>query len=364
MRFGLMLGAAAALVVGFTSGTVSAAELPPASDKKVDFKADIWPIFQARCVECHGPEKKKSGLRMHTKQDAMQGGGEGPMIVAGKSAESLLVQLIAGTNENFDKMPPEGDPLTDEQIGLVRAWIDQGAEWPDDFATPPLDAAPAPAPAPAPEGTPAPAPGSTEAPAADAAPATTAPAEGMPEQWKVEATKQEGPLASWGVVKDVTGPNGEPVFGVLAANHAAAATHNLLWVSALQLMNGSISVQLKPVSGALETGGGLIWRVQDKDNYYAARYNALKGNLKVFKVQGGERQGLASADYKSEKEWVSIAIETHGNHFKATVDESVTVEGDDDTFSKAGGAGFWTEADAVTHFMGTQISVDAQEAQS
>lgn len=362
MRFGFLLGAAAALAVGLGSGVVSAAELPPASDKQVDFKADIWPIFQARCVECHGPEKKKSGLRMHTKEEAMKGGTEGPMVVAGKSAESLLVQLIAGTNENFDKMPPEGDPLTDEQIGLVRAWIDQGANWPDDFATPPLDAAPAPAPAP--ESTPAPAPGSTEAPAADAAPATTAGAEGMPAQWKVEATKQEGPLSSWGVVKDATGPAGDPVFGVLAANHTGANTHNLLWMDALKLMNGSIKVLLKPVSGTLESGGGLIWRVKDKDNYYAARYNALKGNVKVFKVEGGERHELGTTDYKSDKEWVSILIEAHGDHIKVTVDDTASIEADDATFNTTGGAGFWTEADAVTHFAGTEISIDAQEAQS
>jgi len=362
MRFGFLLGAAAALAVGMNVGVASAAELPPASDKQVDFKADIWPIFQSKCVECHGAEKKKSGLRMHTKEEAMKGGTEGPMIVAGKSAESLLVQLIAGTNENFDRMPPEGDPLTDEQIGLVRAWIDQGANWPDDFATPPADGAPAPAPAP--ENTPAPAPGTAEAPAADAAPATTAAAEGMPAQWKVEATKQDGTLSSWGVVKDATGPNGEQVFGVLAANHTSAATHNLLWVNAMQLMNGSIKVMLKPASGTTESGGGLIWRVQDKDNYYGARYSALNGNLKVFKVQGGERQELATTDYKSDKEWVTLLIEAHGDHFKATVDDTASVEGDDATFNKAGGAGFWTEGDAVTHFCATEISIDAQEAQS
>jgi hypothetical protein len=60
----------------------------------------------------------------------MQGGDEGKVIVAGKSAESRLIQLVAGTEP--DKiMPPKGEPLSAGQIGLLRAWIDQGANWPD-----------------------------------------------------------------------------------------------------------------------------------------------------------------------------------------------------------------------------------------
>lgn len=129
MRNRVMIGMAA-LGVALGSGLAGAQDLPPAADKQVDFKADVWPIFAARCVECHCDTKKKSGLRLDNKADAMKGGTEGSFFVAGDSAKSLLIQLVTGTNENFDKMPPDGDPLSAEQIGLLRAWIDQGANWP------------------------------------------------------------------------------------------------------------------------------------------------------------------------------------------------------------------------------------------
>jgi mono/diheme cytochrome c family protein len=86
----------------------------------VDFARDIKPILTEHCVKCHGPEKQKGGLRLDNKGSAFQGGDEGKALVAGKSAESPLVHLVAGLEE--DKiMPPKGGRLTASQIGLIRA---------------------------------------------------------------------------------------------------------------------------------------------------------------------------------------------------------------------------------------------------
>ena len=104
---------------------------PPASSVRVDFARDIRPLLVERCVKCHGPEKQKADLRLDGKAHAMRGGDSGKVIEPGKSAESRLIHLVAGIEE--DKvMPPKGDRLTAAQIGLLRAWIDQGAEWPAD----------------------------------------------------------------------------------------------------------------------------------------------------------------------------------------------------------------------------------------
>ncbi len=113
-----------------------AAALPPAVTRTVDFAADIQPLFQKNCLSCHGPDHQEGGLRLDQKQRALIGGDSGAEIVAGKSAESRLVRVIAGTDEDFGLMPPKGKgkPLSAEEIGLVRAWIDQGAKWPDDLA--------------------------------------------------------------------------------------------------------------------------------------------------------------------------------------------------------------------------------------
>jgi cytochrome c553 len=108
----------------------SAAELPPAAKRKVDFVKDIQPILESRCYECHGAQKQKAELRWDVKKLALKGGESGPVVVPGKSAESLMIQLVSGMKPD-SVMPQKGERLTDEQIGLLRAWIDQGAKWPD-----------------------------------------------------------------------------------------------------------------------------------------------------------------------------------------------------------------------------------------
>ena len=106
-------------------------KLPPASTVLVDFSRDVQPLLNKHCVDCHGPEKQKGGLRLDNKASALQGGDEGKVIVPERSAESRLIHLIAGL-EPDTIMPPKGEPLAGEEISLLRAWIDQGAHWPDD----------------------------------------------------------------------------------------------------------------------------------------------------------------------------------------------------------------------------------------
>lgn len=136
------LAAAAALAV--CNAPVNAAgELPPASTKTVDYVADIKPILKEKCYSCHGAEKQKGDLRLDGKAEALAGGESGAVIKAGDSAGSMLIQVVAGTHPDIDVMPPKGDKLTPEQIGLLRAWIDQGVAWPDAEAAAPPKGAPA-----------------------------------------------------------------------------------------------------------------------------------------------------------------------------------------------------------------------------
>ena len=130
--------AVAALVLGLAAHSaepskVDASKLPSAAQKKVDFAADIQPLFKKNCFSCHGAEAQEGGLRLDQKKRALDGGDHGKAIVPGKSADSRLVHLVAGLDEEIGLMPPDGmgTPLTPAEIGLVRAWIDQGANWPD-----------------------------------------------------------------------------------------------------------------------------------------------------------------------------------------------------------------------------------------
>src|SRR5215831_9211880 len=105
--------------------------LPPPVANAVDFKKDVQPIFADHCLQCHGPNKQEAQFRLDSKEIALKGGELGVAIVPGKSAESLLIQAVSGTKPDL-VMPKKGERLTAEQIGLLRAWIDQGGNWPDD----------------------------------------------------------------------------------------------------------------------------------------------------------------------------------------------------------------------------------------
>jgi mono/diheme cytochrome c family protein len=104
------------------------AQLPPPADHKIDFSKEIKPIFEASCVKCHGRGKDKGGLRIDTRETLLKGGDSGAVVVPGKSAESLLIALVQGFDPD-SVMPKKGSRLTRDQIGLLRAWIDQGGEW-------------------------------------------------------------------------------------------------------------------------------------------------------------------------------------------------------------------------------------------
>ncbi len=130
-------------VAGMTAGVLSLhaaekvkidpAKLPPAADKQVSYAADIQPLFEHSCVKCHGEQKPKGKLRLDSLEGILKGGEDGKVIIPGKSTESVLMANIAHLGDPDDFMPPPKNkagiaPLTKQEIGMVRAWIDQGAK--------------------------------------------------------------------------------------------------------------------------------------------------------------------------------------------------------------------------------------------
>ena len=110
-----------------------ATKLPSAAKKTVSYTKDIKPLFEKTCVNCHGPKKRPKGkFRIDTRELALKGGSEGVAIIPGKSDKSPLTYYISYQVVEYE-MPPEGKKdypkLNKEQIGLVRAWIDQGAKY-------------------------------------------------------------------------------------------------------------------------------------------------------------------------------------------------------------------------------------------
>lgn len=107
--------------------------LPPPVDRQVDFHKDILAILANSCAKCHAGGQKKGGLSIDTRESLLTGGESGPVVVAGKSAESRLVALVAGLEPDA-VMPAQGPRLSAQQIGLLRAWIDQGLPWEEGFS--------------------------------------------------------------------------------------------------------------------------------------------------------------------------------------------------------------------------------------
>jgi len=105
-----------------------AAQLPPSVAHAVNFAKEIKPIFEASCIKCHGRGKEKGGFRLDTRETTLKGGDSGPTVLPGKSTESLLIALVQGVDPD-NVMPKKGSRLTPDQIGVLRAWIDQGATW-------------------------------------------------------------------------------------------------------------------------------------------------------------------------------------------------------------------------------------------
>jgi hypothetical protein len=132
--------ASAALALGLASvgaadtRAVDPSKLPPASTKTgVAYATDIKPMFEKSCFRCHGAEKPKGRLRLDSLEGVLKGGEDGKVILPGDSAGSVLVHNIAHAGDPDAYMPPPKNkagiqPLTKDQIGLIRAWIDQGAK--------------------------------------------------------------------------------------------------------------------------------------------------------------------------------------------------------------------------------------------
>ena len=114
----------------FAADPFDETKLPPPAAVKIDFTRDIQPILETSCLRCHGPEKPKSRFRLDNREGALKGGEKGVDILPGNSAKSPFIHYVAFLVEEME-MPPldKGKQLTPEQVGLLRAWIDQGVAW-------------------------------------------------------------------------------------------------------------------------------------------------------------------------------------------------------------------------------------------
>jgi hypothetical protein len=126
-----------------------------------------------------------------------------------------------------------------------------------------------------------------------------------------------------------------------------------------RIKDGFAEVKFKPLSGKEDQAGGLIFRVQDGNNYYVVRGNALENNVVLYKTVGGKRSSLPvkgkmfgyGVDAKvASGRWNTLRVDFAGKLFTVSLNGSKLFEVEDETFKEAGGVGVWTKADSVTVF--------------
>lgn len=114
------------------STTRARAESLPAGHS-VDFHREVLPILSRRCSTCHASGRREGGLSLQNRRTLMTGGDSGPAVIAGNGSESLLIQLVSGHDEDRI-MPEQGKRLTEKEIAILSAWIDQGVAWDGDVS--------------------------------------------------------------------------------------------------------------------------------------------------------------------------------------------------------------------------------------
>ena len=112
-----------------------------------------------------------------------------------------------------------------------------------------------------------------------------------------------------------------------------------------------MSVEFKPLSGHIDASGGLVFRAQDRDNYYIVRANALENNFRLYIFSDGNRHQIASARVSAPtiKEFHTIRVVVESDHIQAYLDGELYLDHYDSTY-ESGFVGLWTKADSVTDF--------------
>jgi hypothetical protein len=181
-----------------------------------------------------------------------------------------------------------------------------------------------------------------------------------------ERTAVAGQVEEWTFDKDAAGksPAGAEVFNgtwEVRAEGDAPSPPNVLCQTATAeypairfgdkvYVDFVATVRFKPVSGKDDQAAGIIFRVQDADNYYILRANALEDNVILFRYASGSRSTIKSGSAKVPAgQWQELKVEADGNRFRGYLDGRLVVEATDDAFA-AGGIGLWTKADSVTSF--------------
>ena len=168
------------------------------------------------------------------------------------------------------------------------------------------------------------------------------------------ATQTGKGSGKWSVEKDESAPSKPNVL-----KQSGQATFPVCFNNDTNIKEGFVEVKFKPVSGKEDQAGGVIWRVQDANNFYIFRANANENNVVLYKTVNakrtpldivGRKGGYGVKETVASGQWHTLRVEFAGNLFKAYYDGKHLFDVQDNTFTEAGKVGVWTKADSVTEF--------------
>ncbi len=174
----------------------------------------------------------------------------------------------------------------------------------------------------------------------------------LPAPWMAAQTAGKQMPATWEIVGDSWGK----AIG-LTQTRNTGQTCNLLLAMNSRLANLRLSAKIKAVRGTNQQGGGIVWRALNGDNYYAAQWDALTQQVRLYCVIQGQRQMLQSVRVQADPTtWHTLNIEHFRERITITMDDRFVMQQQDDMLPLPGMIGLWTQADAVTMF--DEIRVD------
>ena len=159
----------------------------------------------------------------------------------------------------------------------------------------------------------------------------------------------KGGAAEWTVTEDQTASQGRAI--EQTSTDRTDYRFPLAIHESLSAANLDVEVRFKAVAGKIDQAGGIAVRLQDADNYYVVRANALEDNVRFYRVVQGRREQLDGADLKvTPNQWHTLRLRAEGERFTVSYDGKMLFGVIDKTFAEAGGVALWTKADSVTRF--------------
>jgi hypothetical protein len=166
----------------------------------------------------------------------------------------------------------------------------------------------------------------------------------------------QGREGEWTVTSDTTSSAGKAI--EQTSTDRTDYRFPLAIHESLSATNVDIEIRFKAVAGKTDQAGGIAVRLQDADNYYVARANALEDNVRFYRVVNGRREQLDGANLKvTPNEWHTLGLRAEGNRFTVSFDGRKLFSATDKTFAGAGGVALWTKSDSVTRFDQVKMTV-------